>query len=330
MSTQTKRDYTIEVIVGAFAFMVLLLLGTFTIILSSQNIFKTYVEFDVVFPDVMGLSAGDAVQVRGLDVGKVKHLSLEQDGVHVHVSLDADVQLHTDNKVSIEPGSVLGGKLLTIYEGSSTAPLIPEGGVIYGVPPVDFLDEASQAIQSVRTALEEGGILENLKVTMAEFKTITTRLSKGEGTLGKLLADEEVYTNLTSIVSNLSNVSEKLASGDGTIAQLIDDGTVYEDLKEITSNLKTVSDRLASGKGTIGRLLSEDDTLYENLNTAAEAIGEVASSIRDGKGTLGRLTQDDELYDEVQALLTEVRSLVDDFRETAPITTFSSVFFGAF
>ena len=72
MSTQTKRDYTVEMIVGAFACMVLLLLGTFTIILSSQSLFKDYVEFDVSFPEVMGLSAGDPVQVRGLDVGTVK------------------------------------------------------------------------------------------------------------------------------------------------------------------------------------------------------------------------------------------------------------------
>ena len=108
------------------------------------------------------------------------------------------------------------------------------------------------------------------------------------------------------------------------------DDQVFVDLQEITSNLREVSDRLADGEGTVGRLLSDDDGLYENLNAAAEAIAEIATSIRDGEGTLGRLASEDDLYVEIQALITEVRAAVDDFRETAPITSFSSVFFGAF
>ena len=247
----------------------------------------------------------------------------------VRVSLDSNIQLHEGYRIAIEPGSVLGGTLVTILEGSSKAPLIGKDEAIIGTPPVDFIEEASKTIQSVRNALEDGGILQNLKITMEEFKAITTRLSAGEGTLGKLLADDTVYTELASIASNLSTVSEKLASGEGTLARLIDDETVFNDLQNITGNLKEVSERLASGKGTLGRLLSEDDTLYENLNVAAESVGQIASSIRDGKGTLGRLTQDDELYNQVTALLTELRATLDDFRETAPITTFSSVVAGA-
>ena len=40
--------------------------------------------------------------------------------------------------------------------------------------------------------------------------------------------------------------------------------------------------------------------------------------------------KDDELYEEAKLLLQEIRATVDDFRETTPITTFTSVFFGAF
>jgi phospholipid/cholesterol/gamma-HCH transport system substrate-binding protein len=296
MSTQTRRDYTIEIIVGVFAFIVLFLLGTFTIILSSQNIFKKYVDLEIVFDDVMGLGAGDSVQVRGLQVGKVKSLALFPDGVHVFASLEGTIKLREDYRISIEPGSVLGGTFLSIYEGEETSPELSEGAKLYGMPPIDFLEEASDTIQSVRSALDEGGILDNLKVTMEEFKVVATRMSKGEGTLGKLMVDD----------------------------------TVYSDLKDITANLKELSDRLADGQGTIGQLLSEDDTLYHNLNAAAEAIADIATSISNGEGTLGKLTQDEDLYEELQALITEVRATVDDFRETAPITSFSSIFFGAF
>ncbi|MBN2560002.1 MAG: hypothetical protein JXQ75_03630, partial [Phycisphaerae bacterium] len=57
---------------------------------------------------------------------------------------------------------------------------------------------------------------------------------------------------------------------------------------------------------------------------------EVATKLNSGEGTLGKLAQDDELYEEAKRLLHELRATVDDFRETAPITTFTSIFFGAF
>ena len=37
-----------------------------------------------------------------------------------------------------------------------------------------------------------------------------------------------------------------------------------------------------------------------------------------------------ELYQQIQALVREGRAALDDLRETSPVTTFTSIFFGAF
>ena len=42
------------------------------------------------------------------------------------------------------------------------------------------------------------------------------------------------------------------------------------------------------------------------------------------------MMQDDTMYNEVNDLVGEARAAIDDFRETAPIVTFTSIFFGAF
>jgi phospholipid/cholesterol/gamma-HCH transport system substrate-binding protein len=105
---------------------------------------------------------------------------------------------------------------------------------------------------------------------------------------------------------------------------------VYNDLHEITSNLKDLSDRLAKGKGTMGKLLSEDDQLYTNLVAAAISIRDISATVEKGEGTIGKLVKDDKLYEEVKMTLHELRATIDDYREAAPITTFSSIFFGAF
>ena len=72
-------------------------------------------------------------------------------------------------------------------------------------------------------------------------------------------------------------------------------------------------------KATVARA----NTLLENLNA-------FALDLKEGKGTIGRLAQDPKLYDEVNALMHDVRQVIDNYRDTTPITTFSSLAAGAF
>ena len=59
-------------------------------------------------------------------------------------------------------------------------------------------------------------------------------------------------------------------------------------------------------------------------------IEEITRKINQGDGTVARLVNDDDLYKEIQRTISDARAALDDLRETSPITTFSSVFFGAF
>jgi len=296
MKRSRLQETSIEVTVGAFLFMVLLALGFFTIVLSRENLFARRYEMDIRFEHVLGLRQGDNVYARGVDVGKVKVMRITPDGVHVFVSLNQPVEVREGYRIEILPSSVLGGRYLSIFEGERDRPPLPQDSVLYGESPVDLIEEATQTVQLIKRALEEGHILENISAAMAEVKEITRRLGEGEGTLGKLLTDD----------------------------------SVFNDLRQVTANLRDISDRLNEGKGTLGKLLSEDDTLYRDLTAAVASVREVLESVGRGEGTLGKLTQDDELYENAKLLLNELRAAVDDFRETTPITTFTSVFFGAF
>ena len=149
-------------------------------------------------------------------------------------------------------------------------------------------------------------ILEELGAAVAGIREMTDTISAGEGTIGKLI------------------------KGDGTIGKLINDEAVYNDLQSTMSNLKDVSGRLANGEGTLGKLLSKDDQLYQDLSVSMSNLRGITDKIESGNGTLGKLVNDDQIYVEAQKLLGELRAAIDDMRETSPVTTFSTVFFGAF
>jgi phospholipid/cholesterol/gamma-HCH transport system substrate-binding protein len=296
MKRSNLKEVSMEIMVGAFIFMVLLALAFFTIILSYENFFTTYYKVEAKFDHVRGLRQGDNVFLRGVLIGRVKGLKVEQDGVRVLATLEQEPQLRKGYKVEILSSSVLGGQYLSIYEGPPGGASVPLDTLLNGTTPVDLMAEATSTIKALRDALEEGEILSNLKNIMAQFSKVSDDIAEGRGTLGKLIQDDEIYDHL----------------------------------RELTEQLSGISTRLAEGKGTLGRLLSEDETLYSDLSEAAASIKNFTGMISRGEGTLGKLVSDDALYQEAQLLLHEIRATIDDFRETAPITTFTSIFFGAF
>jgi phospholipid/cholesterol/gamma-HCH transport system substrate-binding protein len=310
MPDKYKKDLSIEVLVGMFMFVVLIALGIFTIVLSQQNFLQEKYPIEVLFSEVGGLREGDHVFLRGTKVGIIKSTHLENNHVVVRSDLEVPVEFREGYKVEVTASSMLGGKLLKIYEGSLDAPKLPPDAVITGSDPVDIIEELGAAV--------------------TEFKEMTRKISAGEGTLGRLLSDDDMYESLKMMVDNLNTVSVKLANGEGTIGRLINEDTVYNEVQNIVSNLSSVSERLAAGQGTLGKLLSEDDTFYADVSGAAENIRRITGKIESGEGTLGKLVEDDELYVEAGKLLEELRAAIDDMRETSPVTTFSSVLFGAF
>ncbi len=296
-----ERELTMEVVVGAFLVMVFLGLGYFTIILSKEALFRKTSEMQVTFPDVMGLRVGDNVVVRGMPIGKVKALELLDEngdcaGVCTTLSLDKPLVMHDGYIARIVTTSILGGRQMQIDTGPSDAPVV-ELERYRGQAPYDLMEDAAEIVNAAREQIIEGRVFEKVRNVADQIDQIVTRVNAGQGLLGKVLSDDE---------------------------------TIYRDLQASAASLRDVMQRLQDGEGAIGKLLSGDTTLYNDLAATIESARQVAERLSRGEGTLGRLLADDSLYNELESTVGEVRAAVDDFRETAPVTTFSSIFFGAF
>ncbi len=331
MKRKQLQQTSMEVTVGAFMTMVLLALGFFTIILSRENIFMKNFRYLVIFEDVSGLIKGDKAYMHGVDVGRVRSMKVMPDGqVGVELSLRDELGLREGYSISVLPSSILGGRYVAIDPGPLTGEVVNTSNPLDGNPPADFIGEATKTVRAVRESLVEGGVLEDIKKTMNNLTEISDNLAQGKGTIGRLLKEDDVYDELKEIAANLKDITGRINRGEGSIGKLMNDDAVYTNVVAITANLREVSDRLAAGKGTLGKLLSEDDKLYADLSDAAASIKDIAGTISRGEGTLGKLAKNDEVYNQLDKLLTEVRATVDDLRETSPVTSFTSVMFGAF
>ena len=317
LAPSSSRAVTTEAVVGLFVAIVFIALAVFTIVVSGSSLFnKKLFPMSVVIPDAMGLRRNDPVIARGTTVGTVEKVFYDTDGVHVEAMLDAPVTFHEGYDITVVSTSILGGRQLVLKEGDPAAPVVQDVRHLVGTRPADLFDDATE---------------------------IVSHVSQGEGPLGKIIYDEAMASNLVEIVANfkaisadISNMTARIQSGEGALGRAFYDDRLGDDLaaavadiRAITADVSNMTAKVQSGEGALGRLVY-DDRLGSDLSSAVASLKEIASRLENGEGTLGKLLADGELHREVQGLVKDVRQVIDNYRDTTPISTFSSLAVGAF
>ena len=117
--TGENRNTMQEVTVGFFVLVIFIGLFVFTVLLNGMALFRKggKSEIDVQFERVGGLRKHDTVLVRGMPVGQVESLELEEGGVKVHIKLTKKITIRESYEIRPESSSLLGGMQLVIDEG---------------------------------------------------------------------------------------------------------------------------------------------------------------------------------------------------------------------
>jgi phospholipid/cholesterol/gamma-HCH transport system substrate-binding protein len=264
------------------------------------SIFEPKKEFVCYFTNVNGLVSGAPVWMSGVEIGNVKSVSF------VNISLDKQVKLVcrakesvwnmiTDSaRVSLGTIGFLGDKYVEIIPSTSGQP-IAEGTVI----PTEQIPDASALFSSGKDAFENvGDIVSNLDTTLV-------RLNRGEGTLGMIATDKQLYTNLTRLLSNLTQLTSDLQKNQERLISSIErtSRTIDELGAQVTEN-----------RGTLGRIVN-DPALYDNLAASTAKLDTIMSAIQNAEGSLGLLVNDTALYTEVVNLLARSNNLMSDLEQ---------------
>lgn len=163
--------------------------------------------------------------------------------------------------------------------------------------------------------------VERLANVMRDLEAFSADLSRGEGALGALVRDAEMGADLRQAVENVRDVTARIRAGEGMLGALVADATLREDFAGVFR-------RLGSGEGTLGRLFTSDE-LYNSVARTVDNLDAASAALRNADGTLGKLLMQDDLYLQLDRALRMVTRALEEYREAAPITTFTSVLFGA-
>ena len=334
-----KSEAFTQGVVGVFMLTVLLLMGYFTIVISGVDVLsgRHRVPVRVAFSQVGGLKDRDNVMYRGTKVGVVERVEVTPSNLVVTARIDSNVILREGYSATVCSLSMLGGTYLRLDEGEGES-LDLETTLFRGVTPTDWMDDLRQIASTVNGFVSgpEIGVIVTNAVEASEKAREFAEDAKRMADDVKAFIDKANHFADKAVA-----VADRVERGEGMVGKLLSsDDTVYDDFKETMANAKEISakvnrdkvfDDLEAGIAAFRKAAEEFDAKGMSEKGAAllADLGVVAERLKNGEGTLGRLSNDTELYDEVKGLMKDVREVVDNYRDTTPISTFTSLATGA-
>lgn len=315
-----KNRGTSEAQVGLFVILALVAAFILMEVAGSVSLFSDIVTVRTRFENIKDLKKGDPVKVAGVQVGRVATIAFDSNKVLVELEIDQDKQaaIRTDSEASIQFEGLMGQHYVAVKFGEAGVPI--ENGT-------ELVTLEQPDLSTLMAKLE--GVAEGVENMTSSFSGDT--FGDILGPLGDLIQQNK--DKLSNMLTNLEKVSGDIANGEGTVGKLISDRELYDSTIATVDKLKKSTDqitetlaearsvvaKLNQGEGTLGKLTS-DPTLYNETTTAMMNLREVLEKLNQGKGSIGMLINDPALLNNATTTLQKVDKATESLEDQGPMS----------
>ncbi len=279
------------VYIGISAVVALLVLFFGINYLKGINIFHTSNYFFVSYESVTGLNVSAPVTANGFKVGQVREMNYEYDNPgHVKVELALDPALKIPEGTVAVLGSDLLGTATISLDMPKSETYAPVGSTLEGRLAGGLMDNVQAELMPEVVAVlpKVDSLLQALTavVTDPSLHAALSRLDKISGELDVLAANLSaaskplpgVVNKASETVTNLADMSVKLDSLTGTLNELPLEQTMAN-VEVISANLKQLTAQLQSKDSSLGMLVN-DPGLYNNLNATVASLDSLIVDVK--------------------------------------------------
>jgi phospholipid/cholesterol/gamma-HCH transport system substrate-binding protein len=290
------------------------------------------------------LREGAQVRLAGIGVGNVSKIRISpfddnRRAVEIDLKIASSFQrrIRSDSVASLETVGLLGDSYVDITRGT-LGDSIRDGGEVKTAEKADIaavmqntnevvlnLNSLSSRIDDITKHIQQGQgslgkllyddqLYTKLNATATGAQALVDRVQRGQGTVGKLMADEKLYDRTVSTVDRLNQILDDVQHGNGSLAKFISDPSAYNNLNRLMMNGNTLIDGINQGHGTLGKL-AKDEEFYNRLNSTMAHVDTITTRIDQGQGTLGKLSSDPTLYNNLSASSESLKEFLAEFRQ---------------
>ena len=133
------KKIDLELVVGLFVLAGILCLGYMSVKLAKMEVFnEDGYELYAIFTNAGGLKEGSSVLIAGMEVGRVKSITMEDYEARIVLTLPNSIKIQEDAIATIKTRGLIGEKFLSITPGGSETILSPGERIRETIPAVDI------------------------------------------------------------------------------------------------------------------------------------------------------------------------------------------------
>lgn len=274
---------------GIFIFLGSTLLVILIFLLGNKDqLFASTFTVKAYFKNTEGLRNGASVRFGGIDVGAVKEIKILTDTtgrVEVAMRIKDEIKhfIKKDSRASIETEGLVGNKVVMLTMGSPNSDEVADGGAILSKEPLSFSDIIE----------ETQGIMAYTKDMTKNLAEIVYKVNQGEGTIGKILNDDELYSAAANLTKSADRSLVSITDEMKDVVSLFDE--LGKGVQDVVANVNTVVSRIdtvlvgvSEGKGLLGSLVSDKGKEGKTLN---QILDNLVLVTEDAKTSASRLAE---------------------------------------
>ena len=299
------RRRTVRAATRVALFTALCLVSMFVLVtVFGQFRFDTRVSYSAVFTNVSGLKGGNFVRIAGVEVGKVKDLTLHKDGtVTVDFAIDKGLQLTEGTKAAVRYENLIGDRYLSLEEGAGSVRKLQPGATIplARTSPALDVDALIGGFRPLFRALDPNQVNalsgELLKVFQGQGGTISSVLSQTSALTTTLAGRDEligqVITNLDTVLGTFAARDDQFSEGLDQLSQLVQGlaerkndiatGTAY-----VNAAAGSVADLLTDARQPIKEFVQQSDRVAGQIEADHDYVDDLVKTLPDAYQVLAR------------------------------------------
>jgi len=299
------RSRTVGNLIRVVLFTAVCLVFVFALVtVFGQFRFDSRVSYSAVFTNVSGLKGGNFVRIAGVEVGKVKDMTLHEDGtVTVVFDIDKGLPLTEGTTAAVRYENLIGDRYLALENGPGPVRKLQPGQTIplQRTSPALDVDALIGGFRPLFRALDPDQVNalsgELLKVFQGQGGTIASVLSQTSALTTTLAGRDEmigqVITNLNTVLGTFAARDGQFAEGLDKLSQLVQGLTerktdIANGVAYINAAAASVTDLLTEARQPIKEAVVQTDRFAGQLEADHEYVDDLVKTLPDAYQVLAR------------------------------------------